>query len=40
MRRRRVETIEGLSDTGEIADLQAAFEQRNALQCGYLHARA
>ena len=30
-----VETIEGLSDTGEIADLQAAFEQRNALQCGY-----
>ena len=31
----KVETIEGLSDTGEIADLQAAFEQRNALQCGY-----
>jgi aerobic carbon-monoxide dehydrogenase small subunit len=31
----RVETIEGLSDAGEIADLQAAFEQRNALQCGY-----
>jgi carbon-monoxide dehydrogenase small subunit len=31
----RVETIEGLSDTGEIADLQAAFERRNALQCGY-----
>jgi carbon-monoxide dehydrogenase small subunit len=30
-----VETIEGLSDTGEIADLQTAFEQRNALQCGY-----
>ena len=30
-----VETIEGLSDKGEIADLQAAFEQRNALQCGY-----
>jgi carbon-monoxide dehydrogenase small subunit len=30
-----VETIEGLSDTGEIADLQAAFERRNALQCGY-----
>ena len=30
-----VETIEGVSDTGEIADLQAAFEQRNALQCGY-----
>jgi len=31
----KVETVEGLSDTGEIADLQAAFEQRNALQCGY-----
>jgi carbon-monoxide dehydrogenase small subunit len=31
----RVETIEGLSDSGEVADLQAAFEQRNALQCGY-----
>ena len=30
-----VETIEGMSDSGEIADLQAAFEQRNALQCGY-----
>jgi carbon-monoxide dehydrogenase small subunit len=30
-----VETVEGLSDSGEIADLQAAFEQRNALQCGY-----
>ena len=34
-----VETIEGMSDSGEVADLQAAFEQRNALQCGYLHAR-
>jgi aerobic carbon-monoxide dehydrogenase small subunit len=31
----RVETIEGVSDTGELADLQAAFEQRNALQCGF-----
>ena len=30
-----VETIEGLSDAGEIADLQAAFIERNALQCGY-----
>jgi len=30
-----VETIEGLSDSGEIADLQQAFEARNALQCGY-----
>ena len=31
----RIETIEGLSDTGEISDLQAAFRERNALQCGY-----
>jgi carbon-monoxide dehydrogenase small subunit len=31
----QVETIEGLSDSGELADLQAAFEKRNALQCGY-----
>ncbi|HXY98550.1 MAG TPA: (2Fe-2S)-binding protein [Stellaceae bacterium] len=31
----RVETIEGLSDSGEIADLQAAFHRRNALQCGF-----
>jgi carbon-monoxide dehydrogenase small subunit len=30
-----VETIEGLSDSGAIADLQLAFAQRNALQCGY-----
>jgi carbon-monoxide dehydrogenase small subunit len=30
-----VETIEGLSDSGEIADLQQAFHARNALQCGY-----
>ena len=31
----RVETIEGLSDSGAIADLQLAFQRRNALQCGY-----
>ncbi len=31
----QVETIEGLSDTGEIADLQQAFAERNALQCGF-----
>jgi carbon-monoxide dehydrogenase small subunit len=31
----RVETIEGVSDSGEIADLQEAFRLRNALQCGY-----
>jgi aerobic carbon-monoxide dehydrogenase small subunit len=30
-----VETIEGISDSGEIADLQAAFRERNALQCGF-----
>jgi carbon-monoxide dehydrogenase small subunit len=30
-----VETIEGLTDTGEIADLQEKFVERNALQCGY-----
>ena len=30
-----VETIEGLSDSGELADLQATFHTRNALQCGY-----
>jgi carbon-monoxide dehydrogenase small subunit len=31
----RVETIEGVSDSGKIADLQQAFIARNALQCGY-----
>jgi aerobic carbon-monoxide dehydrogenase small subunit len=30
-----VETIEGLSDTGEIRDLQDAFIARNAAQCGF-----
>jgi carbon-monoxide dehydrogenase small subunit len=30
-----VETIEGLSDSGEIGDLQVAFRDRNALQCGF-----
>ncbi|MBX9588949.1 MAG: (2Fe-2S)-binding protein [Hyphomonadaceae bacterium] len=30
-----VETIEGVSDTGEIRDLQNAFIARNACQCGY-----
>jgi aerobic carbon-monoxide dehydrogenase small subunit len=30
-----VQTIEGLSDSGEVGDLQAAFRDRNALQCGY-----
>jgi carbon-monoxide dehydrogenase small subunit len=31
----KVETIEGVTDSGEIADLQAMFVERNALQCGY-----
>jgi len=31
----RVDTIEGVADTAEIADLQQAFVTRNALQCGY-----
>ena len=30
-----IETIEGLSASGEIADLQQEFIRRNALQCGY-----
>ncbi len=31
----KIQTIEGLSESGEIADLQDAFHQRNALQCGF-----
>ena len=30
-----VDTIEGLSASGEIADLQDAFVRRNAMQCGF-----
>jgi aerobic carbon-monoxide dehydrogenase small subunit len=30
-----IQTIEGLSDSGEVDDLQRAFRDRNALQCGY-----
>ena len=30
-----VQTVEGLTESGVIADLQTAFHQRNALQCGY-----
>jgi carbon-monoxide dehydrogenase small subunit len=30
-----VQTIEGLSDSGAAADLQAAFAARNAAQCGF-----
>jgi carbon-monoxide dehydrogenase small subunit len=30
-----VETIEGLSDRGDLRDLQQEFHNRNALQCGF-----
>jgi aerobic carbon-monoxide dehydrogenase small subunit len=32
---KRVDTIEGLSDSGAIGDLQTAFAERNAAQCGF-----
>lgn len=32
---RCVETIEGLSDSGELGELQDAFHRHNALQCGF-----
>jgi aerobic-type carbon monoxide dehydrogenase small subunit (CoxS/CutS family) len=31
----RVDTVEGLSDSKELARLQKAFHERNALQCGF-----
>ena len=31
----RVETVEGLSDSGELAKLQKSFHEKNALQCGF-----
>jgi carbon-monoxide dehydrogenase small subunit len=31
----RVETIEGLSDSGELSKLQKSFHEKNALQCGF-----
>ena len=31
----RVDTIEGLSDSKELARLQKSFHERNALQCGF-----
>jgi carbon-monoxide dehydrogenase small subunit len=31
----KVDTIEGVSDSGEVAELQEIFQKRNALQCGY-----
>ncbi len=30
-----VETIEGVTESGELTDLQDEFVERNALQCGY-----
>ncbi|MGL4285500.1 MAG: (2Fe-2S)-binding protein [Phreatobacter sp.] len=30
-----IETVEGLTQRGALADLQAAFRDRNALQCGF-----
>lgn len=32
---KQVRTVEGLSESGEIADLQHKFHDRNALQCGF-----
>jgi carbon-monoxide dehydrogenase small subunit len=32
---RRVDTIEGLSDSKELEKLQKAFHEKNALQCGF-----
>lgn len=34
----QVETIEGLSDSGRLTKLQAAFLKHNALQCGFCSA--
>lgn len=31
----RVDTIEGLNDSGDVSDLQKNFFERNALQCGF-----
>jgi carbon-monoxide dehydrogenase small subunit len=32
---KRVDTIEGLTDDGTLAQLQKAFHERNGLQCGF-----
>lgn len=32
---KRVDTIEGMSESGALAPLQAAFAERNAAQCGF-----
>jgi carbon-monoxide dehydrogenase small subunit len=31
----KVDTIEGISDSGEAKELQKAFHEKNALQCGF-----
>ena len=31
----RVDTVEGLTESGALAELQQEFHQRNALQCGF-----
>ena len=31
----RIETVEGLSEDGELTQLQQAFNEHHALQCGY-----
>jgi len=35
---KRIDTIEGLSDSGALAALQSAFVERNAAQCGFCSA--
>src|ERR1700730_9233899 len=32
---KRIDTIEGMSDSGALAELQSAFVERNAAQCGF-----
>ena len=32
---KRIDTIEGMSDSGALAELQSAFAERNAAQCGF-----
>ena len=32
---KRIDTIEGMSDSGALVELQAAFAERNAAQCGF-----
>jgi carbon-monoxide dehydrogenase small subunit len=32
---KKIDTVEGMSDSGALAELQAAFAERNAAQCGF-----